>query len=74
MQRARAAEEAGLGLGLKEAVALMRRLWQGDYQTKRGKHYTEENVRIFDLTEKPVEVAVAACSPRRGAARCASSR
>src|SRR6266480_4695409 len=31
---------------LEEAVELMRLLWQGDYQTHRGKHYTVENLRI----------------------------
>src|SRR6266480_8154670 len=49
---------------LEEAVGLMRQLWQGDYQTHRGKHYTVENLRIFDLPEKPVEVAVAAMQPQ----------
>jgi coenzyme F420-dependent glucose-6-phosphate dehydrogenase len=54
---------------LEEAVAVMRQLWQGDYQTHRGKHYTVENLRIFDVPEKPVEVAVAAMQPQ--AAECA---
>src|SRR5947207_2072283 len=49
---------------LEEAVGLMRQLWKGDYQTHRGKHYTVENLRIFDLPEKPVEVAVAAMQPQ----------
>jgi coenzyme F420-dependent glucose-6-phosphate dehydrogenase len=49
---------------LEEAVTVMRQLWQGDYQTHRGKHYTVENLRIFDVPEKPVEVAVAAMQPQ----------
>ena len=49
---------------LEEAVALMRQLWQGDYQTHRGKHYTVENLRIFDLPEKRIDVAVAAMQPQ----------
>jgi len=49
---------------LEEAVGLMRQLWQGDYQTHRGKHYTVENLRIFDLPDKPIEVAVAAMQPQ----------
>src|SRR5437764_8609055 len=49
---------------LEEAVGLMRELWQGDYVTHRGKHYTVENLRIFDLPEKPIEVAVAAMQPQ----------
>jgi coenzyme F420-dependent glucose-6-phosphate dehydrogenase len=48
---------------LEEAVEVMRLLWQGDYQTHRGKHYTVENLRIFDLPDKPIEVAVAAMQP-----------
>src|SRR3954451_1393212 len=49
---------------LEEAVGLMRQLWQGDYQTHRGKHYTVENLRIFDLPEKAIDVAVAAMQPQ----------
>src|SRR2546430_4006923 len=48
---------------LEEAVEVMRLLWQGGYQTHRGKHYTVENLRIFDLPDEPVEVAVAAMQP-----------
>ena len=49
---------------LEEAVGLMRQLWEGDYQTHRGKHYTVENLRIFDLPDKPIDVAVAAMQPQ----------
>jgi coenzyme F420-dependent glucose-6-phosphate dehydrogenase len=49
---------------LEEAVEVMRLLWQGDYQTHRGKHYTVENLRIFDLPEEPIEIAVAAMQPK----------
>jgi coenzyme F420-dependent glucose-6-phosphate dehydrogenase len=49
---------------LEEALEVMRLLWQGDYQTHRGKHYTVENLRIFDLPDEPVEVAVAAMQPK----------
>jgi coenzyme F420-dependent glucose-6-phosphate dehydrogenase len=48
---------------LEEAVEVMRLLWDGGYQTHRGKHYTVENARVFDLPEEPVEVAVAAMQP-----------
>jgi coenzyme F420-dependent glucose-6-phosphate dehydrogenase len=48
---------------LEEAVEIMRLLWQGGYQTHRGKHYTVENLRIFDLPDEPVEIAVAAMQP-----------
>jgi coenzyme F420-dependent glucose-6-phosphate dehydrogenase len=49
---------------LEEAVELMRQLWEGGYQTHRGKHYTVENLRIFDLPDKPIDVAVAAMQPQ----------
>jgi G6PDH family F420-dependent oxidoreductase len=48
---------------LEEAIEVMRLLWQGDYQTHRGKHYTVENLRIFDLPDEPIDVAVAAMQP-----------
>lgn len=49
---------------LEEAVEVMRLLWQGDYQTHRGKHYDVENLRIFDIPDDPIEVAVAAMQPQ----------
>jgi coenzyme F420-dependent glucose-6-phosphate dehydrogenase len=49
---------------LEEAVEVIRLSWQGDYQTHRGKHYTVENLRIFDLPDEPVEIAVAAMQPQ----------
>jgi coenzyme F420-dependent glucose-6-phosphate dehydrogenase len=48
---------------LEEAVEVMRLLWEGGYQTHRGRHYTVENLRIFDLPEEPIEIAVAAMQP-----------
>jgi coenzyme F420-dependent glucose-6-phosphate dehydrogenase len=49
---------------LEEAVEVMRLLWQGDYQTHRGKHYAVEDLRIFDLPDEPIDVAVAAMQPQ----------
>jgi G6PDH family F420-dependent oxidoreductase len=51
---------------LEEAIALMRLLWQGGYQTHLGKHYTVEQARIFTLPGEPVPIAVAA-SQRKAA-------
>ncbi len=48
---------------LEESIEVMRLLWQGGYQTHRGKHYTVENARLYTLPEEPVEVAVAAAKP-----------
>jgi coenzyme F420-dependent glucose-6-phosphate dehydrogenase len=49
---------------LEESLEVMRLLWQGGYQTHRGKHYTVENVRIFDLPDEPIDIAVAAMQPK----------
>jgi G6PDH family F420-dependent oxidoreductase len=45
---------------LEEAIEVMRLLWQGGYQTHRGKHYTVENARLYTLPDEPVQIAVAA--------------
>jgi coenzyme F420-dependent glucose-6-phosphate dehydrogenase len=49
---------------LEEAVEVMRKLWEGGYKTHRGKHYTVERLRIFDVPDDGVEVAVAAMRPK----------
>ena len=49
---------------LEEAVEVMRLLWQGGYQTHRGKHYTVENARIYTLPDEPPPIAVAAAQPQ----------
>ena len=49
---------------LEEAVAVMRELWKGDYVTHRGKHYTVESLRIFDVPDGGVDLAVAAMQPK----------
>jgi G6PDH family F420-dependent oxidoreductase len=48
---------------LEEAIEVMRLLWQGGVQTHRGKHYTVDHARIYDLPEEPVELYVAAAQP-----------
>jgi coenzyme F420-dependent glucose-6-phosphate dehydrogenase len=45
---------------LEEAVEVLRRLWQGGYQTHRGRHFTVEQARIFTLPDEPPPIAVAA--------------
>lgn len=49
---------------LEEAIHVIRLLWEGGYQTHRGKHYTVEYARIFDLPDEPIELAIAAMKPR----------
>ncbi len=49
---------------LEEAIEVMRLLWQGGYQTHRGKHYVVENARLYTLPDEPVQIAVAAAKER----------
>src|ERR671933_2624347 len=48
---------------LEEAVELIRLLWQGGYQTHRGKHYTVEQARLYTLPDEPPPIVVAAAQP-----------
>jgi G6PDH family F420-dependent oxidoreductase len=46
---------------LEEAIELMRKLLGGEYETFRGKHYTVEQLKIYDAPAKlPIVVAGAA--------------
>ena len=45
---------------LEEAVAAIRKLWEGGYQTHRGKHYTVEQARLYTLPDEPPPIVVAA--------------
>src|SRR3954462_3780070 len=49
---------------LEEAVEVMRRLWQGGQHSHRGRHYTVENARLYDLPESPVPVLVSGFGPK----------
>ena len=48
---------------LEEAVEVIRLLWQGGYQTHRGKHYRVEKAQIYTLPDEPPPIAVAAGGP-----------
>lgn len=49
---------------LEEAVEVMRRLWEGGVQSHRGRHYTVQNARIYDLPDDPVEILVSGFGPK----------
>jgi G6PDH family F420-dependent oxidoreductase len=49
---------------LEEAVEVMRLLWQGGEQTHRGRHYTVDHARVYDVPDQGVEVYVAATAPK----------
>jgi G6PDH family F420-dependent oxidoreductase len=48
---------------LEEAVELMRLLWQGDEVSRRGRHYTVENARIYSCPDKPPPVHMSGFGP-----------
>ena len=48
----------------EESIELIRYVWQGGVQTFRGEFYDAEQVRIYDLPDPPVEIAVAAVKPK----------
>ena len=45
---------------LEEAVEVIRLLWKGGQQSHRGRHYTVENARIYDLPDELPPIMVAA--------------
>jgi coenzyme F420-dependent glucose-6-phosphate dehydrogenase len=48
---------------LEEAVELIRKLLGGDYETFRGKHYTVEQLKLYDAPSKPPPLVVAGAAP-----------
>ena len=49
---------------LEEAIDVMRLLWQGDFQSHRGRHYRVENARLYDLPDEPPPVIVSGFGPK----------
>lgn len=45
---------------LEEAISVIRRLWEGEGVTHRGRHYTVEDARLFDLPDSPPGILVSA--------------
>jgi coenzyme F420-dependent glucose-6-phosphate dehydrogenase len=48
---------------LEEAVEVIRLLWQGGFQTHRGKYYTLDHARLYTLPDEPPKIIVAAAQP-----------
>lgn len=48
---------------LREAVELMRRLWNEDRVTFEGEYYRTQNATIYDKPEEPVPIYIAAAGP-----------
>jgi G6PDH family F420-dependent oxidoreductase len=49
---------------LEEAVEVIRLLWQGGQHSHRGRHYTVENARIYDLPDEPPPILVSGFGPK----------
>src|SRR5215210_2268583 len=49
---------------LEEAIEVMRTLWQGGQRSHRGRHYTVENARLYDLPDEPPPVLVSGFGPK----------
>jgi G6PDH family F420-dependent oxidoreductase len=49
---------------LEEAVEVMRTLWEGGQRSHRGRHYTVENARVYDLPDAPPPVLVSGFGPK----------
>jgi coenzyme F420-dependent glucose-6-phosphate dehydrogenase len=49
---------------LEEAIEVMRLLWEGSPHTHRGRHFTVQQARVYDLPDRPPPVLVAAKGDR----------
>jgi coenzyme F420-dependent glucose-6-phosphate dehydrogenase len=49
---------------LREAVALIRRLWSHQFVTFEGEYYRTRSATIYDLPDQPVPIYVAASGPQ----------
>lgn len=51
----------------REAIEIIRLLWQGGYQSYDGEYLTLEDARVFDLPDTPPSIAVAIGGPASAA-------
>ena len=49
---------------LEEAVELIRELWTGEVVSHRGRYYTVDHARIYNVPETPPEIYVSAFGPK----------
>ncbi|MDQ3954859.1 MAG: TIGR03557 family F420-dependent LLM class oxidoreductase [Actinomycetota bacterium] len=49
---------------LEEAVQVIRGAWDGGLFSHRGRHYTVENARIYDLPRERIPIAIAGTGPK----------
>ncbi len=48
---------------LEEATEVIRKLFGGEYETYRGKHYTVEQLKLYDAPDDPAPIVIAAKAP-----------
>jgi len=48
---------------LEEAIQVIRALWRGRLTSHRGKHFTVENARLYDVPDEPIPLLVAGSGP-----------
>ena len=49
---------------LEEAIEVIRMLWEGGQRSHRGRHYTVENARVYDLPDTPPPILVSGFGPK----------
>jgi G6PDH family F420-dependent oxidoreductase len=49
---------------LEEAVDVMRKLWDGEFVTHRGRHYTVEHARIYTRPAEPPPIYISGLGPK----------
>src|SRR3954447_13096970 len=49
-----------------EAVEIIRALFSGDYVNYRGRHFSVDSAKLYDLPAEPVRIGMAAYGPRAG--------
>jgi G6PDH family F420-dependent oxidoreductase len=49
---------------LEEAVHVIRTLWEGGVHTLKGRHYTVERCRVYDLPESPPPILISGFGPK----------
>ncbi len=49
---------------IEEATDVIRRLWTGEWTSVRGRYYTVENARLYDLPSQPVPIYMSGTGPK----------
>lgn len=49
---------------LEEAVEIIRLLWEGEYVTYHGLHFSVDSAKLFDLPDTPPQIGIAVSGPK----------